>query len=165
MRAPWGCLGPFQETSSCRQAPLSGAREVGHGGNYRPDEALGRRGWHRVVGGVAAMTRSKGVCRHQGLHKVAPSRPLQGVLGWGMTSPGANQGFPQPLSLLWGLFVCHQGTFSMHGCFPLERVYLVGFAATGCARSSSKQSQKKPAQPQVLHFLPRQNDLPGRLSA
>lgn len=41
----------------------------------------------------AGLTAREGRCRHQGPHKVAPElASFTGILGGGMTSPGANRG-------------------------------------------------------------------------
>lgn len=104
-------LRPFQGTCFCCPFPLSKPIKLGTLGNYRLGEAQIREtGDMWGAGGVpvdrschAGLAAGKESCRHQGPYKVTRHRPFTGVLGWGMTSLAANQGFPQSSFLLWGL--------------------------------------------------------------
>lgn len=101
---------PFKELLLLPGAHLLEPIKLCTMGNYRLPEAQSRKaGDVQRVGEVLLAHRSRhvgpaareGGCRHQGPHKLTPEQAaFTGILGGGMTSPGANQGLPGLLSSL-----------------------------------------------------------------
>lgn len=126
-------------------------------GNYRLPEAQSREaGDVQWVGEVLLAHRSRhvglaareGGCRHQGPHKLTPEQAaFTGILGGGMTSPGAGWGGPGPFFFSGACLCGCGGTSFVKWMTSFGTSAPNGFCSLWSCQASFKQSQPAPWSP------------------